>query len=176
MQKNNDFTVYTLGRICEQKQPELFNRIAELVPEAKFVWIGSGDLDYKLTSQNITITGWKPRKEALAMAKGADIYILCSKGEAIAMSLIENMYIKKLCLVSNVMGNKSVIINNQNGFICEKAEEYAKIIKEAMQKFPYTIVEKAYDDVLNIYNTEIMKKKYIEFYNSFIGGKYEKQK
>lgn len=28
------------------------------------------------------------------MAKGADAFILCSLGEAIAMSLIENMYIK----------------------------------------------------------------------------------
>lgn len=101
--KNDRFTVYTLGRVCTQKQPEVFNEIAKLVPEAKFVWIGSGELESKLNAPNIEITGWKPRKEALAMAKGADVYILCSLGEAVAMSLIENMYIKKLCLVSNVM-------------------------------------------------------------------------
>ena len=103
--KNDKFTVFTLGRACVQKQPQLFNRIAELVPDARFIWIGNGELESELTAPNIEVTGWKPRKEALAMAKGADAFILCSLGEAIAMSLIENMYIKKLILVSNTMGN-----------------------------------------------------------------------
>lgn len=164
--ENDKFTVFTLGRICEQKQPQQFNRIAELVPEASFLWIGAGELETQLTAPNIKITGWKTRQEALAIAKGANVFILCSFGEAIAMSLIENMYIKKLVLVSNVMGNKSVIQDGINGYICEKTEDYAKRIKEAMKKFPSALPERAYQDVLNIYNTEIMKKKYIEFYNS----------
>lgn len=163
--KNDRFTVFTLGRACVQKQPQIFNCIAELVPEAKFVWIGNGELEHMLNAPNVEITGWKPRKEALAMAKGADAFILCSLGEAIAMSLIENMYIKKLCLVSNTMGNKSVIQNGVNGYVCEKAEEYAERIKEAMQKFPEELPKRAYEDVLHIYNTEAMKQKYIEFYN-----------
>lgn len=165
-EKNDRFTVFTLGRVCVQKQPQLFNRIAELVPEARFVWIGNGELEHLLTAPNMEITGWKARKEALAMAKGADAYILCSLGEAIAMSLIENMYIKKLCLVSNTMGNKSVINDGVNGYICTTAEEYAERIREAMHEFPDDLPEKAYQDVLNIYNTEVMKQKYVKFYNS----------
>ena len=169
--KNEKFTVFTLGRACVQKQPQLFNRIAELVPEARFVWIGNGELENELTAPNMEVTGWKPRKEALAMAKGADAFILCSLGEAIAMSLIENMYIKKLILVSNVMGNKSVIHDGVNGYVCDKAEDYAKRIKSAMRKFPSELPERAYQDVLEIYNTEAMKKKYIKFYNNVIAGK-----
>lgn len=164
--KNEKFTVFTLGRACVQKQPALFNRIAELVPEARFVWIGNGELEKELIAPNMEVTGWKPRKEALAMAKGADAFILCSLGEAIAMSLIENMYIKKLILVSNTMGNKSVIQDGVNGYVCETAEEYAEKIKAAMKSFPSKLPEKAYQDVLSIYNTETMKKKYIELYNS----------
>lgn len=164
--ENVKFTVFTLGRACTQKQPALFNRIAELVPEARFVWIGNGELENELTAPNMEVTGWKPRKEALAMAKGADAFILCSLGEAIAMSLIENMYIKKLILVSNTMGNKSVIQDGVNGYICTTAEQYAERIKRAMKKFPKELPERAYQDVLNIYNTEAMKKKYVAFYNS----------
>lgn len=162
--KNDKFTVFTLGRACVQKQPSLFNKIAELVPEARFIWIGNGELENELTASNIEVTGWKPRKEALAMAKGADAFVLCSLGEAIAMSLIENMYIKNLILVSNTMGNKSVINNGINGYVCDTAEEYAARIKEAMMEFPKELPERAYQDVLDIYNTEAMKKKYIEFY------------
>ncbi|MCC2818943.1 glycosyltransferase [Lachnoclostridium pacaense] len=164
--KNDKFTVFTLGRVCNQKQPRLFNRIAELVPDAKFVWIGNGELENQLTALNIEVTGWKPRKEALAMAKGADVFILCSLGEAIAMSLIENMYIKKLILVSNVMGNKSVIKNGVNGYVCTTAEEFAEHIKRSMENFPSELPENAYQDVLYKYNTDVMKKRYIEFYNS----------
>lgn len=164
-EKNEKFTVFTLGRACVQKQPHVFNEIAKLVPEARFVWIGNGELENELNAQNLEVTGWKPRKEALAMAKGADAFVLCSLGEAIAMSLIENMYIRKLILVSNTMGNKSVIKDGVNGYVCEKPEEYAAKIKTAMKEFPVQLPEKAYQDVLNIYNTETMKKKYIEFYS-----------
>ena len=164
--KNEKFTVFTLGRACVQKQPQLFNRIAELVPEARFMWIGNGELENMLTAPNIEVTGWKSRKDALAIAKGADAFILCSLGEAIAMSLIENMYIKKLILVSNAMGNKSVIQDGVNGYVCEKAEDYAAKIKTAMKNFPSELPERAYQDVLTNYNTNTMKKKYIVFYNS----------
>lgn len=92
------------------------------------------------------------------MAKGADAFILCSRGEAIAMSLIENMYIKKLILVSNTMGNKSVINDGINGYVCDKAEEYAEHIKAAMKEFPKELPERAYQDVLEMYNTDAMKK------------------
>ena len=90
------------------------------------------------------------------------------------MSLIENMYIGKLCLVSNTMGNKSVIKDGVNGFICDKAEDYAKRIKEAMVKFPSNLAEQGKKDVFNHYNTERMKKDYVEFYNDAIDGKYDK--
>ncbi len=172
--KNEKFTVFTLGRACIQKQPHLFNRIAELVPEARFVWIGNGELENELTASNIEITGWKPRKEALAMAKGANAFVLCSLGEAIAMSLIENMYIKKLILVSNTIGNKSVINDGINGYVCNTAEEYAERIKSAMCEFPSKLPERAYQDVLEIYNTDVMRKKYIAFYNNVIEGKYRR--
>ena len=164
--KNEKFTVFTLGRACIQKQPALFNQIAQLVPEARFVWIGSGELENELT--NCEVTGWKARKEALAMAKGADAFILCSYGEAIAMSLIENMFIKKLILVSNTMGNKSVIKDGVNGYVCETAEDYADKIKKAMKDFPSEITERAYQDVIDIYNTDVMKKKFIEFYDGLL--------
>lgn len=171
--KNEEFTVYTLGRTCTQKQPWLFNEIAKAVPEARFVWIGGGELDHQLNAPNLEHIAWKPRKEALALGKGADIFILCSLGEAIAMSLIENMFMGKLIMVSNTMGNKSVIKNGINGYVCETVEDYAKYIREAMKQFPQHLCDQAVNDVRNIYNTETMAKKYIAFYKDVMAGKYD---
>ena len=42
-----------------------------------------------------------------------------------------------------------------------------------MKRFPKELPEKAYKDVLEIYNTEVMKKKYVKFYNDVIDGKYK---
>lgn len=162
--KNERFTVFSLGRICRQKRPELFNRIAELVPEAKFLWIGDGELREQLNAPNVEITGWKPRHEALAIAKGTDVFVLCSYGEAIAMSLLENMYLKKLCLVSDTMGNKSVIRDGVNGYVCDTAEDYAARIRKAMRHFPAELPAAAYADVLETYNTEVMKEKFVRYY------------
>ena len=166
--KNERFTVYTLGRACIQKQPALFNRIAELVPEADFIWIGNGELENELVSPNITVTGWKPRKEALSLALGADAFILCSLGEAIAMSLLENMFMEKLVLVSDVMGNKSVVKDEVNGYVCKSAEDYATRIKSAMNNFPNHLARRAKEDILEIYNTKVMKCKYEAFYSNLV--------
>lgn len=166
--KIKGLSVYTVGRIAKQKRPDLFNKIAELVPEVHFLWVGDGELRNTLTAPNITITGWKDRNEALKIADTADVFILCSYGEAIAMSLIENMYMKKLCLVSNTMGNKSVINNGKNGYTCDIAEDYAKRIKQAMDDFPFKLAQQANHDVIKIYNNSVMKKKYINFYSSLV--------
>lgn len=77
-----------------------------------------------------------------------------------------------MILVSNTMGNKSVINDGVNGYVCDTAEEYADRIKAVMREFPRELPERAYQDVLEIYNTEAMKKKYIQFYNNVIAGRY----
>lgn len=163
-EKRERFTVFSLGRTTRQKRPELFNKIAELVPEADFLWVGGGDLENELTAPNLTVTGWRSRYDALSIAKGADAFVLCSYGEAIAMSLLENMYIKKLCLVSNTMGNRSVIKNGINGFTCDTAEDYAERIREAMRAFPEDLTQHAYEDIRNVYNTDVMAAKFMAFY------------
>lgn len=171
VKRMNKITVFSLGRICKQKRPELFNEIALKVPEADFIWIGGGELAYLLNAPNMKVTGWLSRKEALEIAKGANIFILCSYGEAIAMSLLENMFIKKLCLVSNTIGNQSVIKNGVNGFLCNSVDDYVTHIKDAIKDFPTILINKSYDDVINIYNTNTMTDKYVEFYNYLMKSK-----
>ena len=58
--------------------------------EDGFLWIRDGELrQTRFAAPNTEIMGWKLRYEFLAMAKGADAFMLCSLGEAITMSLIE---------------------------------------------------------------------------------------
>ena len=84
------FTVFTLGRICYQKNPTLFNEIAEKLPEIRFVWIGDGEFREELKSKNIEITGWADRATAIRYAVNADVFLLPSRWEGLPISLLES--------------------------------------------------------------------------------------
>lgn len=166
----HSFTVYTLGRICYQKNPEMFNEVAKELPDVKFVWIGDGELREKLTSKNIEITGWVDRATAIRLAVNADVFLLTSLWEGLPISLLESMYMKKICVVSNVIGNRDVIHNNENGFVCEKVEDFVKAI-EAGRGEERTLAEQAYQDILNLYNTKMMAQMYSKKYESALNNR-----
>lgn len=162
---NHKINVFTIGRICKQKNPSLFNEIAKKFPSIEFIWIGDGELEKKLNAKNVNITGWKSRTDALEIANNCDVFILCSRGEAIAMSLLECMYLKKICIVSNTVGNKSVIENGINGYVCSNLKEYINVIKLILNSNSLKIREKAYYDIETRFNYDLMLKKFINFYD-----------
>lgn len=160
----HSFTVFTLGRICYQKNPELFNKVAETLPDVRFLWIGDGELKDKLTSPNIEVTGWVDRKTALSKTINADVFLLTSLWEGLPISLLEAMYLKKPCVVSDVIGNHDVIEDKKNGFVCNEADDFADAIMTIKDGKIETIVERAYNDILNDYSIGVMAEKYSGIY------------
>lgn len=158
--------ICTSGRILYQKNPRLFNEIAILLPEAQFIWIGEGELKSELTSSNIYVTGWIRREEALGIIKDVDFFILPSLWEGLPISLLEAMYLKKICLVSNVIGNRDVIRNGVNGLICNSSSEYADSIRDIVNgKIDgISLSEHASEDVERNYSVDMMAQKYDEIY------------
>lgn len=158
--------ICTVGRIGYQKNPEMFNKIAEAFPKIDFTWIGEGDLRNKLTSKNVNVTGWKERKEVLQILNNNDIFILTSLWEGLPISLLEAMYMKKICIVSNCIGNRDVIINGKNGYIADDIEDFVKYVQKILDKKVdiQTLAINANQDVLNEYNIEKMIDKYKKEY------------
>lgn len=162
--QQHEFTVFTLGRICYQKNPVLFNKIALALPEVKFLWIGDGELREELTASNIEITGWVDRQTALEKSVNADVFMLTSSWEGLPISLLEAMYMKKLCIVSDVIGNHDVIHNNSNGFVCNNVEQFVNAIQIGKKEFNDKMITTAYMNIVNQYNTKIMAKEYAQIY------------
>ena len=158
----------TLGRICYQKNPMMFNRVAEHFDQDRFLWIGSGEMAEELQAGNIRISGWKAHDLAVELLNKLDVFILPSLWEGLPISLLEAMYLKKICIVSNVVGNRDVIIHGMNGFIAETKEDYIKVIQDIKDgKYDIkAIAERAHNDVLSVYNVDVMCAKYAEVYHS----------
>jgi glycosyltransferase involved in cell wall biosynthesis len=158
--------VCTSGRIIFQKNPRLFNEIARLLPDVKFIWIGDGELREELTAENIEITGWVDPEQTINLEMETGFFILTSLWEGLPLALLEAMYLKKVCLVSDVAGNKEVIEDGRNGFICHTAEEYALQISRVLrgERDWRKLTEQSHNDVLKFYNTEVMAANYKRIY------------
>ena len=129
----------------------------------------SGELRKELKSKNIEITGWADRATAIRYAVNADVFLLPSRWEGLPISLLESMYMKKVCVVSDVIGNRDVIYNNENGFVCSDTEEFVKAIKKA-QSNTESLVNRAYQNILDEYNTKIMAEQYSQKYEKAINS------
>lgn len=162
----NNIKICTVGRIGYQKNPEMFNKIAEHFLGIQFTWIGDGELKDKLTSTNISITGWKQRKDVLQILNNSDIFILTSLWEGLPISLLEAMYMKKICIVSDVIGNRDVIINGKNGLIADNLESFVKNIQNIIDEKinVQEVANRGNNDILNEYNIKVMEKKYKNLY------------
>lgn len=158
------FTVFMLGRISTPRNPGGFNEIALRLPDVQFLWIGDGELRDQLTAPNIRITGWVDRTEAIRLAVNSDAFLLPSLWEGLPMSLLEAMCLEKPCMVSNVIGNRDVIRNGENGFLCNCIEDYVEAVRRIRLGEAQELARQARTDVLSSYNTRVQCEGYRRIY------------
>lgn len=132
--KDSRFRIVTSGRIVDQKNPVLFNRIAayfEQQHKIEFTWIGDGEEVHKnlLTAPNISITGWLPAEEVKNIVANADVYISTSLYEGLSFGVLEALELQKPVLLTNCIGNRDVIRGGINGdYFDNESEAVTKIL------------------------------------------------
>ena len=158
------FTVCTMGRIAQQKGPELFDAIARQMPGVNFVWIGDGELRDCLTAPNIRVTGWLSRAEALKEAVNGDVYLMTSRWEGLPIALLEAMYLGKHCVVCDIPGVNDVITDGINGYLCGETADYVRAISACRDNPDFQRTENARRDILETYNLDVMTRSYQAIY------------
>lgn len=168
----NNLKICTIGRVSYQKDPEMFNNIAKRFPNIQFTWIGTGEMIDVLNADNIKVTGWMKKDEALKLMNESDIFILTSLWEGLPIALLEAMYYKKICIVSNCIGNRDVIINRNNGFIASDLEGFFNAINDIIKKEVNIkeIQQNSYFDILEKYNFSIVSENYKKVYDQLINS------
>lgn len=161
----NIINIVTVGRITPQKNPKLFNEIAQEFlndKRIKFTWIGDGELRDELKSPNINITGWKTQKEVLEELSKGDIYLSTSLWEGLPLAVLQGMSIGLPLILSNCIGNIDLVEENRNGYIFKERLEIKKYITNILKD--YSKYTKNSKDIINKFSLENTKLNYRKIY------------
>jgi len=134
---NEKGPIVACGRITEARNPSLFNSIAKRFPEEKFLWVGDGPLNELLDSPNISITGLLPRTKAIEEVKKAKLYLQTSLWEGMPVALLEAMALGKPAIASDIIGNRDLVTDQVNGYLCpvSEFEEFIEKIKLTLKDY-----------------------------------------
>lgn len=90
------------------------------------------------------------------------------------MSLLEAMYLGRVCIVSNIIGNKDVITEGVNGYLAEDVSGFCSQLQKILDADAAVldrIRQKAKEDVQKEYNTTVMANKYAALYKNAVTKK-----
>ena len=179
---NKNKTFLVIGRLSEEKRCEqiirVFSRLSEKL-NVKLIFIGDGPLEDNLLNitkqinQSHRIFFKGASKNVREHLIASDFYISASQSEGMSNSLLEAMSLGIPAITSNVSGVNEIVFDNQNGFIFEPNDEksfYEKIIKAInLNEEKYINISRlASAHMLKNFSINLIAKKHIKLYNSFI--------
>jgi len=132
--KQKKKTILSIARVFPQKKTDLFIKVARMLPEYNFVWIGNQHevTEYGELPENCHFVGNIPN--AGAYCSQADLFMLPSNYEGLPMVIIEAMSLGKPIIASDVDGISEIVKNGENGYVLEnKAEVFAEKIRLVLE-------------------------------------------
>ncbi|HOP23398.1 MAG TPA: glycosyltransferase [Gammaproteobacteria bacterium] len=139
---NASYKIYHIGRLTFYKNQKLLLEAAKLLPEAKFIITGSGQLEKELQKiikennlSNVELTGNLSNQRLNALLKTCDVFCLPSndRAESYGMVLLEALAMNKRILVSDLPGSGMKWIASQTElgetFDCNDTNDLAEKIK-----------------------------------------------
>lgn len=160
------------GIASAQKNPALFNRIAALFQDraVPFYWVGDGPLGGELRAENITLTGWAGKDQVDAYLNRTLIYLSSSSWEGLPFGVLEAMNASCALLLSNVPGNRELVIPGENGYLFNDEYEAADLIKKMLNNKPETLAMgiKSREMAEARYSVEKMGREYGKIYTALV--------
>nr|WP_259301038.1 glycosyltransferase [Bacteroides oleiciplenus] len=170
--KEYTYKVLCIARLSSQKKVDLFLKVATLLPQYAFIWIGNQHAYTEEHPSNVFFMGSLP--DAGAYNEYADVFMLPSNYEGLPMTIIETMSLAKPVVASNVGGISEIVVNGENGYTVENTpEEFVEKLQYILEK-PGVCSEFSQKALAFYKKTLTMNKmvdSYILIYNSIFGIK-----
>lgn len=124
--------ILTVGHVEWYKNPDFWLKIAqkiiEIMPSVKFIWLGSGDLLDEMKTKvhsldlNHQILFQGDCNHVEKYYSQASIYLQPSLAESQGIAVLEAMSYGLPCIVSNVGGLSESVVDGETGFICHSQD------------------------------------------------------
>ncbi|WP_322064336.1 glycosyltransferase [Burkholderia ubonensis] len=129
---DHKITVGMSGRASFQKNHQAFVQLAADLhgSDVEFLWIGGhpADIQDSRESRALVCSGWVTRARALELTSGLDIYVQTSRWEGMPVALVEAQVAGVPAVVTDVVGNRDVVIHGVTGYIASNADEMARYV------------------------------------------------
>lgn len=123
----NAYVVGMVGRISEQKAPDVFvkaaRKIKDAIPQAFFIIVGDGPDQNEIEKMisdlgdSFLITGWTT--QAIEYMALFDVAVLCSRWEGLPLVVLEYFAAKKPVVCTKIDAVDDMIENDVNGIIVD---------------------------------------------------------
>lgn len=173
------FVVGMVGRISQQKAPDVFVKMAkhvkDEVPNAHFIIVGNGNQEDEIRkyaedndfSNSLHITGWVDNP--MSYVELFDVACLLSRWEGFGLALPEYMMAGKPIVASRVDAIPNIIRNGENGLLVEVDDDIGtskavlRILREdGLRK---KIVAQGLEDVHNRFNARRVSEEHSKLFN-----------
>jgi glycosyltransferase involved in cell wall biosynthesis len=127
---NNDIIVGMVGRLWQQKNPEILIRSAAALisrgsHNLKFIFVGEGELQDECVqlaeslqiNKHLIFLGW--REDVALILNSIDIFVLPSLWEGMPLAILEAMACSLPVVASNISGNNDLVEHGINGYLFE---------------------------------------------------------
>jgi glycosyltransferase involved in cell wall biosynthesis len=168
--KLSEFVLF-MGNLHPVKNPVLFVKLAEQMPNFQFVMIGRNVEPKKLTGiygvsipKNIMLMAEVGREDALDAIAACSVFVMTSKRETMPTVLLEGLGLGKNVVAPAHSGCKEVIENREFGFLYEP-ESFEDLLEQTNLAMVKNIDgNKVKEKILNNYSWEILVKRIDKIY------------
>lgn len=176
------FVVGMVGRLCEQKAPDVFIKVAKQIkkgiPDAFFILVGDGEkkeeiIEYAKNNgliDSLFITGWV--KDPMRYVSVFDVAVLLSRWEGFGLVLPEYMSAKKPIVASRVDAIPEIITDRETGILVnpDDIEGTSRAVFNLVEDIDLRnkIAEKGYIEVRKRFDAMRMAKEYEELLLSML--------
>ncbi|MGT2716207.1 glycosyltransferase family 4 protein [Streptococcus respiraculi] len=110
------------------------------------------------------------------LMNSSDVLVSTSKREGLPVNIIEGMLVGLPCVVSNVRGNRDLVVNEKNGYVLPfEAEVFAdKILGILSDETEYKKMSDASLELSKRYTLEIIREEMTSIYLSILGDESSK--
>ncbi|MFC4478207.1 glycosyltransferase family 4 protein [Flavobacterium chungangensis] len=193
-EKFEKYTILYIGTLIRKKGvlelPEIFNRVRNVLPEAKLRLIGSDSFDIKTNSKstwelmknlfteddlnNVEYLGKIPYNEIQEHIKKANVCVFPTYAETLGMVTIEAMAMQKAIVNSNIGWSQELITDEESGYLVHPSNHdlYAERIAQLFENDSLVLQlgKKARERAEEKFNINKLAIENISFYQNIINS------